>query len=115
MVEIPHFLELERDKNNNIIFEDEASGMLFNSTSTNTVYGSGFLNDVIGWISGHAGFTYSAHIASGRCANDTKRLYDPSYSNEYRYAQQDVFANLDCGDKTDGGFDRGRSDAYLGT
>ena len=67
-------MEFARDPANEslILFEDSTTGLLFNSTYRNDTYGSGFLNDMLGWISHRAGFTYSAYMASGRCNKDNK-------------------------------------------
>ncbi|GMH66052.1 hypothetical protein TL16_g04346 [Triparma laevis f. inornata] len=113
-VEVPHFLEFVRDPiTEEIIFEDISSGLLFKSDHRNTTYGAGFLNDMLGWISHHAGFTYSAYIASGRCENDGKGLYNSTYSNNYKIASTDVFED-ECTVKTTGEPGKGRTDAYLG-
>lgn len=113
-VEVPHFLEFVRDPiTDEIIFEDISSGLLFKSDHRNTTYGTGFLNDMLGWISNHAGFTYSAYIASGRCENDGKGLYNSTYSNNYKIASTDVFED-ECTVKTTGEPGKGRTDACLG-
>ena len=117
-MEIQHFLEFNRDPlTKEIIFEDAATGLLFNSSADNSVYSTGtangFLNDKLGWIASHAGFTYSAYVASGRCEDDGLPLRDPKYANNYKQAQQDVFP-IDCEVKTSGEPRRGSVDAYLG-
>ncbi|GMI16968.1 hypothetical protein TrLO_g4942 [Triparma laevis f. longispina] len=116
-VGVDHFMEFNRDLNDEIIFEDASTGLLFNSTSDNSVYSTGtangFLNDKIGWIASHAGFTYSAYVASGRCEADGLPLRDASYATNYKEAQRDVYP-MDCEVKTPGEPRKGHVDAYLG-
>ena len=125
--EIDYFMQFNRDKANttsdpkgSLIFEDAATGLLFKSSPTNSYYAvgtaGGYLNDMIGWISERAGFTYSAYIASGRCNNyDTRRPWHPDYAGEYVEGQKDVY-DWPCNHthKFPNEPYKGRTDAYLG-
>ena len=123
--EIEYFMQFNRDKadttsdpKGRLIFEDEATGLLFRSSPVMSTYAvgtaGGYLNDMIGWIADHAGFTYSAYIASGRCNNiDTKRPWHSDYAGEYVEGQKDVY-NINCTNKFPNDPQKGRTDAYIG-